>query len=118
MYAVGNIVSPQILINQEAPQYQTGIRAVLASWVINLSTDISLSCYYIFENRRRDRVLAVTPPVLIAAMSEEDEEFFDRTDKEDFLKFPLFSPRTSLWLPTFISRTSFSRGWEPQLETC
>ena len=87
MYAVGNIVSPQISIAKEAPRYQTGIRVVLASWVINLSADISLGCYYIFENRRRDRVLAATPPEVIAAMSEENEEFFDRTDKEDFPKF-------------------------------
>jgi ACS family allantoate permease-like MFS transporter len=69
MYAVGNIVSPQLFIAKEAPRYQTGIRAVLASWVINLATDITLGCYYIFENRRRDKVLATAPPEAIAAMS-------------------------------------------------
>jgi hypothetical protein len=87
MYAVGNIVSPQLFMAKEAPRYQTGIRAVLASWVINLATDISLGCYYLFENRRRDRVLAATPPEVVAAMSEENEECLDRTAKEDFLKF-------------------------------
>jgi ACS family allantoate permease-like MFS transporter len=87
MYAVGNIVSPQLFIAKEAPRYQTGIRVVLASRVINLATDISLRCYYILENRRCDRVLAATPPEAVAAMSEENEKFFDRTGKEDFLKF-------------------------------
>jgi ACS family allantoate permease-like MFS transporter len=87
VYAVGNIVSPQLFIAKEAPRYQTGIQAVLASWIINLATDISLGCYYLFESRRRDRVLAATPPEVIADMSEENEEFLDRTDKEDFLKF-------------------------------
>jgi MFS transporter, ACS family, allantoate permease len=87
MYAIGNIVSPQLFIAKEAPRYQTGIRAVLASWAINLVTNFSLGCYYIFENKRRDRILAATPSEVIAAMSEENEEFFDRTDKEDFLNF-------------------------------
>jgi hypothetical protein len=63
------------------------MQGVVSCWVLNLATVVALGCYYIFENKRRDKILAATSPEVLAAMTARNEEFFDRTDKEDFLKF-------------------------------
>jgi len=63
------------------------MRAVLSCWSLNCVLALSLGAYYILENKRRDRAFAATPSQVIEAMSVENEEFFDRTDMEDYLKF-------------------------------
>lgn len=45
------------------------------------------SIYYLLENRRRDRNSALLGPQDIAARIVDNEEFMDRTDKEDWVKF-------------------------------
>lgn len=87
IYCVGNIVSPQLFIASEAPHYGTGCRAMLVAITICEVMCIMLFCYYRYENKRRDKVLAETPQEVIDAMSVENEEFLDRTDIEDSLRF-------------------------------
>lgn len=82
-----NIVSPQLFIADQAPRYLTGMQGVVSCWTLNLATVVALGYYYIFENKRRDKSLAATLPEVLTAMTVRNEEFFDRTDKEDFLKF-------------------------------
>jgi len=87
MFCVGNIVSPQLFITSEAPHYKTGCAAMLVAIVLCLVLTVALGLYYVLENKRRDRVLASTSLEVLAAMSVKDEEFLDRTDMEDALKF-------------------------------
>ena len=87
LYCVGNIVSPQLFISSEAPGYGTAMRGILASTSVVLLIELLLGCYYLWENRRRDRILAETPQEVVDAITFENEEYADRTDMEDFLKF-------------------------------
>ncbi|KAJ5889071.1 dipeptide transmembrane transporter [Penicillium taxi] len=86
-YSVGNIISPQLFITREGPYYGTGIRSMLVAMSLVLALNIALGVYYIIENRRRDRVYASTSQEVIDRMTVEHEEFLDRTDFEDALKF-------------------------------
>lgn len=87
MFCVGNIVSPQLFKAGEAPHYGTAMRALLTSMALVQVLSLLLGVYYIYENKRRDRVLAETPQEVIDAMSVQNEEFLDRTDMEDSLRF-------------------------------
>ncbi|RDW65147.1 hypothetical protein BP5796_09839 [Coleophoma crateriformis] len=86
-YCVGDIVSPQMFLASEAPTYPTGLRTLLVARTLNIVVIITLGFYHYFENRRRDTVLAELPSEVIDADTVANEEFWDRTDKEDFLKF-------------------------------
>jgi ACS family allantoate permease-like MFS transporter len=86
-FCVGNIVSPQLFLAKEAPYYGTGMRAMLVAMVLVKLLSILLGIYYIYENRRRDRVLATTTQAVLDAATTANEEFSDRTDREDFLRF-------------------------------
>lgn len=87
IYCVSNIISPQLFLSKEAPHYATGCRAMLVSMAITLVLTIFLGAYYLYENTRRDNLLANTPQEVIDAMATKNEEFLDRTDMEDELKF-------------------------------
>lgn len=87
MFCVSNIISPQLFIASEAPGYKTGIRSMLVAMATTLALTIALGLYYFLENKRRDRVLAATPQEVIDAYSVQNEEYLDRTDKEDSLRF-------------------------------
>ncbi|RDW61934.1 hypothetical protein BP6252_11367 [Coleophoma cylindrospora] len=87
VYCVGDIVSPQMFLASEAPTYPTGLRTLLVARTLNIVIIITLGFYYYFENKRRDAVLAGLPSEVIDADTVANEEFLDRTDKEDFLKF-------------------------------
>ena len=87
-YCFGNIISAQVFLTREAKTgYKTAIRAMLVATVLSQAIVILLGVYYVLENKRRDRILAATPPEVVAAQSLRDEEFLDRTDMEDSLKF-------------------------------
>lgn len=86
-FCVGNIVSPQLFLTSEAPHYGTGCRAMLVAIALVQGLSIALGCYYWFENKRRDGMLAAATSEVLDAASAEDEEFLDRTDMEDALKF-------------------------------
>ncbi|RDW74803.1 hypothetical protein BP6252_05945 [Coleophoma cylindrospora] len=86
-FCVGNIVSPQLFITSEAPHYGTGCRAMLVAIALVQALSMALGSYYWFENKRRDRILAAAPSEVVDAASTEDEEFLDKTDMEDSLKF-------------------------------
>jgi ACS family allantoate permease-like MFS transporter len=86
-FCISNIISPQLFIAKEAPGYATGCRAMLVSMAITLVLTVALGVYYVRENKKRDILLASTPQHVIDAMSSENEEFLNRTDIEDKLRF-------------------------------
>ncbi|KAI9736175.1 MAG: hypothetical protein M1834_001060 [Cirrosporium novae-zelandiae] len=89
LWCVGNIVSPQLFLATEKPRYETGTRAMLVSITIVQILTITLGLYYTFSNHNRDKKLQSLSPAEIDAMTNtmENEEFFDRTDREDWVKF-------------------------------
>ncbi|KAK6068209.1 major facilitator superfamily transporter [Seiridium cupressi] len=86
-FCVGNIVSPQLFISTEAPGYRTGVRAMLVAIILCQILSLALGLYYYFENKRRDKMVErmLTSEVVLPEL--ENEEFLDRTDKEDWVKF-------------------------------
>lgn len=86
-FCIGNIVSPQLFISTEAPRYDTGLGAMLVGMAICLVLNIMLAVYYIYENRRRDGLLAATSPETLEQMAKDNEEFLDKTDFQDSLRF-------------------------------
>lgn len=48
---------------------------------------IGLWLHYYLQNSRRDKLLRETTDEMLAALTVENEEYLDRTDKEDFLRF-------------------------------
>ncbi|KAJ5646848.1 Major facilitator superfamily domaingeneral substrate transporter [Penicillium lividum] len=86
-FCVANIVSPQLFISTEAPRYGTGLRGMLVAITLVLSLCIAIGLYYNFENRCCDREGAKLTEEQRAEITVENEEFLDRTDKEDWVKF-------------------------------
>jgi MFS transporter, ACS family, allantoate permease len=76
-----------MFLSSEAPIYTTGLNTLLVARTLNLVVVISLGLHYYLENRRRDRMVAETPVEVVDASMVVNEEFLDRTDKEDFMKF-------------------------------
>lgn len=76
-YCVGNLVGPQMFSESQAPKYKNGISGVLAGLVLSVATLIALQLYYIFENRRRDRLQPSQPTdenLLVALNNATDGE--------------------------------------------
>ncbi|KAL3444540.1 major facilitator superfamily domain-containing protein [Aspergillus insuetus] len=57
-YAAGNIIGPQFFLAHEAPEYPTGLQAVMSSLSLGTFFNILLLVYYLVENARRDRATA------------------------------------------------------------
>lgn len=86
-FCVGNIVSPQLFLSTEAPSYGTAMRSMLVAMSLVQVVTILLGAYYFFENKRRDKILASTPKHVVDSATIENEEFLDRTDVQDYLRF-------------------------------
>ncbi|CAH0053542.1 unnamed protein product [Clonostachys solani] len=86
-FCVGNIVSPQLFLSTEAPTYGTAMRSMLVAMALTQLTTLLLGVYYVYENKRRDTMLSQTPQDVINAATVCNEEFRDRTDKQDYLRF-------------------------------
>ncbi|KAL4958884.1 MFS general substrate transporter [Aspergillus stella-maris] len=54
-YCTGNIIGPQLFLDNEAPKYPTGLKGVLTGFALTIFFLVLLYIYYEFENRRRDR---------------------------------------------------------------
>ncbi|KAJ6090059.1 hypothetical protein N7467_005275 [Penicillium canescens] len=79
-YCIGNIVGPQFFIPSEEPSYQTGIKAAMAGLAFGIFFLICLYVFYIWENRRRDRLYG--SPREITEGEELQDELSNKTDHE------------------------------------
>lgn len=79
-YCVGNIIGPQMFSANQAPQYKSGMAGSIAGFSIAIICLILLQIYYIYENRRRDRLAGGEVPV-----GDDDivEGLMDRTDRQN-----------------------------------
>ncbi|GAB7356839.1 hypothetical protein MBLNU459_g7713t1 [Dothideomycetes sp. NU459] len=84
LWCVGNIVGPQLFKATEAPRYQTGTRGMLVAICLVEVLTIALGVYYYLVNKSRDRRVAAQAAVSGGGI---EEEFVDKTDKENWVKF-------------------------------
>ncbi|OQD90016.1 hypothetical protein PENANT_c002G09519 [Penicillium antarcticum] len=79
-YCVGNIVGPQFFLSSEEPAYPTGIKASMSGLVLSIFFLLCLYCYYVYENRRRDKLYG--SPEEITEGAELQDELSNKTDRE------------------------------------
>ncbi|KAJ5336079.1 hypothetical protein MYU51_009501 [Penicillium brevicompactum] len=79
-YCIGNIVGPQFFIPSEEPSYPTGIKASMSGLAFGIFFLICLYVYYVFENRRRDRLYG--SPREMTEREELQDEISNKTDHE------------------------------------
>ncbi|KAJ5812167.1 hypothetical protein N7474_008468 [Penicillium riverlandense] len=79
-YCIGNIVGPQFFHASEAPSYPTGLKACIAGYALTSVFYICLYAYYVWENRRRDRLYG--PPEEMTVTQELEDELSNKTDTE------------------------------------
>ncbi|CAI7576580.1 unnamed protein product [Penicillium pancosmium] len=79
-YCVGNVIGPQFFLASEEPSYPTGIKAAMSGLVLSIFFLIVLYFYYIYENRRRDRLYGRPEDITVGA--ELQDELSNRTDTE------------------------------------
>lgn len=92
-FCLGNILGPLSFRTEDEPEYMPAKVAIVATVSVAIVFTVALKCYYIWENRRRDRKCA-------GLQHEENSEFLDLTDKEN-LEF-----RVSAYLPGNFSGTN------------
>lgn len=55
-YCVGNIIGPQFYSDTQSPAYRMGLKSTIAAFAFAMFFLLCLLVYYVYENRRRDRV--------------------------------------------------------------
>ncbi|KAF4302431.1 putative allantoate permease protein [Botryosphaeria dothidea] len=86
-YCVGQIAGPQCFKSSEAPEYRSGIVAMLCGFILNLVLNLVLRWLYVRENKKRDALLEGKSEEEIKAMEEESrvQGFENVTDKENVM---------------------------------
>ncbi|CAI7584145.1 hypothetical protein N7533_000366 [Penicillium manginii] len=79
-YCVGNVIGPQFFLAKEEPSYPTGIKAAMSGLVLSIFFLVVLYFYYIYENRRRDRLYGRPEDMTVGA--ELQDELSNKTDTE------------------------------------
>ncbi|KAL5048092.1 hypothetical protein BDW71DRAFT_213841 [Aspergillus fruticulosus] len=76
-YCVGNAVGAQMMVPSDAPKYTSGITACGVLYVVEFCSMGTWRLYYIWENRRRDKIVAEM------GLSEEECERAGRANAEN-----------------------------------
>jgi hypothetical protein len=79
-YSAGNIIGPQFFYAREAPGYSTGIRATLSGFALGIFFLVLLLAYYVWENKRRDKVFGIVTEA--SEMQELVEDVSNKTDMQ------------------------------------
>ncbi|OOF89982.1 hypothetical protein ASPCADRAFT_519516 [Aspergillus carbonarius ITEM 5010] len=73
-FCLGNILGPLSFRTEDEPEYMPAKIAIVATVSVAIVFTVALKCYYIWENRRRDRKSQ-------GHRHEENSEFLDLTDQ-------------------------------------
>jgi hypothetical protein len=79
-YSAGNIIGPQFFYAREAPGYSTGIKATLSGFSLGIFFLVCLLVYYIWENKRREKMFGQARE--ISDVQELAEDVSNKTDRE------------------------------------
>lgn len=77
-FCVGNIIGPLTFQAKDAPQYIPAKITILVVCAAAIGLTVCLQCYYIWENKRRDKALMERE-----AGHRQDIEFADVTDRKN-----------------------------------
>ena len=77
-FCIGNIIGPLTFTDNSAPNYIPAKVAIIVTCAVAAILAILLQLYYIWENKRRDRLKAQG-----AVEHKEDIEFADVTDRKN-----------------------------------
>jgi hypothetical protein len=75
-FCLGNILGPLTFRTQDAPQYTPAKITIFACNAFSIACTAVLLGYYIWENRRRDKLMA-------GQEHTQDVEFMDMTDRQN-----------------------------------
>jgi hypothetical protein len=81
--SIGNIVSPFFYLTEQAPKYQLGIGSLLVANCLELGLFVAFRYVFIWENKKKDRVVAEMIANGQTVPREVDTAFSDLTDKEN-----------------------------------
>ncbi|KIW19111.1 hypothetical protein PV08_03403 [Exophiala spinifera] len=79
-YCTGNIIGPNLFKSSQEPKYQDGLIASVSGLALGVVFLATLLLYYIWENRRRDRLENSHSPS--TSLGEQPGEMSNKTDKQ------------------------------------
>jgi F0F1-type ATP synthase membrane subunit a len=74
-FCLGNIIGPLTFRKGDAPDYIPAKISIIVTCGVAMALAALLRFYYVWENKRRDR--------MVDGSHEKDVEFMDRTDREN-----------------------------------
>ncbi|KAM0749041.1 MFS general substrate transporter [Meredithblackwellia eburnea MCA 4105] len=86
-YSAALIAGPQFFLSSQAPNYTEGFAMMISTYSIMIPLCFILRVYYVWENGRRDKLVAAERDGEAKAHAEEDEGFTDLTDRQQWRTF-------------------------------
>nr|POF07663.1 thiamine pathway transporter thi73 [Quercus suber] len=77
-FCLGNIIGPLTFTSDSAPEYVPAKVTIIATCVVAVMLTVCLQLYYLWENKRRDKLASLRTVAHI-----KDVEFADLTDREN-----------------------------------
>ncbi len=77
-FALGNIIGPQTFRAKDAPTFKPARISLVCTWASSIAIALILVTYYVFENRRREKLYGPPPEEI-----SEAQGFAGLTDKEN-----------------------------------
>lgn len=86
-YSAGLIAGPQFFLSIQSPNYTQGFSMMMATYALIVPLLLILRLYYVWENKRRDRLVAEENASGKVVQVQESGEFTDATDREQWRTF-------------------------------
>ena len=82
-FCLGNIVGPLTFTQESAPNYIPAKIVIIVTCSIAVVLTLVLRFYYMWENKRRDKLTAAQQQGILGVGRLEDVEFADITDRQN-----------------------------------
>ncbi|KAI0473398.1 major facilitator superfamily domain-containing protein [Xylariaceae sp. FL0804] len=82
VYAVGNIIGPQLFLDSQSPTYELGIGAMMCAFAVMAAAGVLYYVVCIVENKRRDKKYGPPRHTVEAGVAAENEDMTDMENKE------------------------------------
>lgn len=81
LYAVGNIIGPQLFLDEQAPHYPLGIYAMMTAFAVQTVCGAAYFLLSLMENKRRDRRYGQTEMETVAGFEASQGDLTDVQNK-------------------------------------
>jgi len=82
-FCLGNIIGPLTFTSQSAPDYIPAKITIIVTCAVAVVLALTLRAYYMWENKRRDKLAAAQQQGILGQGHLEDVEFADITDRQN-----------------------------------